>query len=353
MKKILLSVFLAAALGASEYNYEVSAMGGQASSNNAQELKDHNVYGAEIQFNDFGTALKPELSILYSNADYNGKNDDTNIFRTSLNGVYEFQKSNLITPFVKMGVGYETMSNHQFDNHNSAFGDAGAGVKISLAEQIALKLEVIDMLKFNNFNWDNNLLLMAGLNFAFGEKEQPLAPIATTPVVAPVVAQAAPKPEAKPVIPVIAAAPIAITPIDSDKDGVFDSQDKCPNTPTGFKVDAEGCPVKATLHLHFASDSNQIDSTGRSEINGYSQFLKENPAYKVTVIGYTDSTASEEHNQKLSQRRAEAVKKTFIEQGVAEDRLTSMGEGEKFPIATNMTKEGRLENRRIEIELCK
>ena len=351
MKKILLSAFLAAALGASEYNYEVSAMGGEASSNNSQELQDHGVYGVEMQFNNLGTVLKPELSVLYSNADYNGGRGDTNIFRTALNGVYEFEKSNIITPFVKLGAGYETMSNHQYDNHNSLFGDVGAGVKIALVEQLSLKLEVIDMLKFNNFNWDNNLLLMAGLNFAFGEKVQPAAPVAAPVVVAPEAPKPEPKPE--PAVIAVAPAPVIAAPIDSDKDGVFDPQDKCPNTPTSFKVDADGCPVKATLHLHFVSDSSLIDSTGRSEINGYAQFLKENPVYKVTVIGYTDSTASEEHNQKLSQRRAEAVKKTLIEQGVAADRLTSIGEGEKAPIATNATKEGRLENRRIEIELCK
>lgn len=351
MKKILLSAFLAAALGASEYNYEVSAMGGEASSNNRQELQDHSVYGGEIQFNNFGTALKPELSILYSNADYNNNRGDTNIFRTALNGVYEFQKSNLITPFVKMGLGYETMGNHQYDNHNSTFVDAGAGVKIALIEQISLKLEAIDMVKFNDFNWDNNILLMAGLNFAFGEKVQPVAPIVAAP--APVaVAPLAPEPKPVVIAPAIIAAPVIAAPIDSDKDGVFDPQDKCPNTPIGFKVDSEGCPVKATLHLHFATDSSQIDSTGRSEINGYAQFLKENPAYKVTVIGYTDSTGSDDHNQKLSERRAGMVKSTLISQGVAADRLSAVGEGEKLPVATNDTKEGRLENRRIELELC-
>ena len=348
MKKILLSTLLASTmLGAADYKYEISAMGGEASSNNRQELKDHNVYGAELQFNNLGTFLKPELSVLFSNADYlNGS--DTNIIRSALNGVYEFPQSNLITPFLKMGVGYETMSDHQYNNHNGMFGDVGAGVKIALIEQLALKLEAVDMVKFNDFKWDNNILLLAGLNYAFGEKAQPAAPVAAVATAPVVPAAPEPKVEPKPAPAVVVAAPV-----DSDQDGVFDPEDKCPNTPAGFKVDKEGCPVKATLHLHFASDSSQIDSTGKSEINGYAQFLKDNPIYKVSIVGYTDSTASEEHNQKLSERRADSVKKTLIEQGVSADRLTSMGEGEKFPIASNTTKEGRLENRRIEIELCK
>lgn len=351
MKKILLSAFLASALGASDYNYEISGMVGEADSNNRQQLNDQTVYGAEMQFNNLGTFLKPELSVLYGNADYQNGVGDTDIFRTALNGVYEFPQSNIITPFVKAGVGYETMSDHRYDNHNGMFGDVGAGVKIALAKQVALKLEAIDMVKFNDFTWDNNILLLAGLNFAFGEKTQPAAPVVAAPVV--IAAAPEPKPEPAPVaVAPVVAAPVAAAPIDSDKDGVFDPQDKCPDTPTCFKVDAQGCPVKATLHLHFATDSSQIDPTGRSEVHGYAQFLKENPAYKVTIIGYTDSTGSDTHNQKLSERRAEAVKTTLISQGVAADRLSSLGEGEKSPVATNKTKEGRLENRRIELELC-
>lgn len=349
MKKILLSAFLAAALGASEYNYEVSAMGGEASSNSAQELKDHDVYGAEIQFNDFGTVLKPELSIYYSNADYNGGKGDTNIFRTALNGVYEFEKSNMITPFIKVGAGYETMSYHQYDNHNSAFADAGAGVKIALLDQLAIKLEVIDMLKFNNFNWDNNLLLMAGLNFAFGEKVQPAAPVVTPEAVAVPVAQEEPKPKLTPVI----AAPAVTCPIDSDKDGVFDPQDKCQDTPAGFKVDGDGCPLTATLNINFATDSNSVDEAGTDKISEFAAFMKESPAYQASIIGHTDATGSTAYNQKLSEKRAAIIKDILVKEGVEANRLSTSGKGEMCPVSSNKTPQGRTENRRIEVELSR
>jgi len=320
-------------------------MAGEASSNNRQELRDQTVYGAELQFNNLDTFLKPELSVLFSNADYiNGS--DTNIVRSALNGVYEFPQSNIITPFVKIGAGYETMSNHQYDNHNGMFGDVGAGVKIALIDQIALKLEAIDMVKFNNFNLDNNILLLAGLNFAFGEKAQPAVPAAAP---AP-----EPKPEPAPAaVAPAAVAPVVAAPVDSDKDGVFDPQDKCPNTPVGFKVDQDGCPTKLTLHLHFASDSDVVDSTGAAEVNAFADFLKGSPLYKATIVGHTDSTASDAYNQKLSEKRAKKVKAMLIEQGIAESRLKAEGAGEKMPIATNTTKEGRAENRRIEADLCK
>lgn len=349
MKKIVLSTLLASAvLSATSYNYEISGMAGEASSNNRQELRDQTVYGAELQFNNLDTFLKPELSVLFSNADYiNGS--DTNIFRSALNGVYEFPQSNIITPFVKIGAGYETMSNHQYDNHNGMFGDVGAGVKIALIDQIALKLEAIDMVKFNNFNLDNNILLLAGLNFAFGEKAQP-AVAAVAPEPKPEPAPAAVVPAA--VVPA-AVAPVVAAPVDSDKDGVFDPQDKCQNTPVGFKVDQDGCPTKLTLHLHFASDSDVVDSTGTAEVNAFADFLKGSPLYKATIVGHTDSTASDAYNQKLSEKRAKKVKAMLIEQGIAESRLKAEGAGEKMPIATNTTKEGRAENRRIEADLCK
>ncbi|MDD4883111.1 OmpA family protein [Sulfuricurvum sp.] len=348
MKKIAFSALLAATLlGASEYNFEISPMAGYAFPS-GQHLDDHGVYGAEFQYNGVESDIKPELSVLYSNADYDNSNLDTDIFRMALNGVYNLTPSNGVTPFVKAGLGYETMSEHAFDNHNSAFADAGAGLKIALAEQVALKLEAIDMVKFNNYSWDNNLLIMAGLSFAFGEKAQPAAPVAAAPepkhepVAAP-----APKPA-----PIPAPKPVVAAPIDSDKDGVFDPQDKCPNTPAGFKVDVDGCPLKATLHLNFSTDSAKVDAEGTAKVNEFAAFLKESPAYKANIVGHTDSTGSDKHNQKLSEKRAEKVKAMLVEDGVAAERLTSEGMGEKMPVATNKTKAGRAENRRIEVELC-
>jgi len=349
MKKLAFSALLAASLlGASEYNYEISPMVGYAFPNSGQNLKDHGVYGAELQFNDVESAIKPELSVLYSDAKYEQGFGNTDIFRSALNGVYNLTPSNNITPFVKAGLGYETMSKTHLDNHDSAFADVGAGVKVALAEQVALKLEAIDMVKFNNFNLDNNLLIMAGLSFAFGEKAQPAAPVVEAAPVAEPAVEPAPAPVAAP-----APKPVVAAPVDSDGDGVFDPQDKCPNTPKGFKVDTDGCPLKATLQLNFSTDSTKVDAEGTAKVNAFAEFLKESPAYKANIVGHTDSTASDAYNQKLSEKRAEKVKSMLIEDGVAAERLTSEGMGEKMPVATNKTKEGRAANRRIEVELCK
>lgn len=350
MKKIILSALLASAvLSASDYKYEVSPMVGYAYPSDGQQLRDHAVYGAEMQFDDLGTALKPELSLLYSDADYKDNQGETDIFRVALNGVYDFSKTSIFTPFVKAGIGYETLSDAKFNNPDSVFADAGAGVKVGLTQQLSLKLEAIKMLKFNDFNWDNNLLVMAGLNFAFGEKAQAVAPVPVAPA-AVVSAKPAPKPAPT---PVIAAPAEKVCPVnvDSDKDGVFDPQDKCPNTPAGFKVDADGCPLKATLRLNFITDGYTVDAAGIARVKDFAAFLQESPAYKANIVGHTDNTASDKYNQKLSEKRAEKIKTMLIDQGIAADRLTASGKGEIMPIASNKTKQGRAENRRIEVEL--
>ena len=67
------------------------------------------------------------------------------------------------------------------------------------------------------------------------------------------------------------------------------------------------------------------------------------------MIGHTDNTGSAEYNQDLSARRATAVAGVLLEQGVAPSRVRSFGRGEDEPVATNLTPEGRQQNRRVEI----
>jgi outer membrane protein OmpA-like peptidoglycan-associated protein len=76
--------------------------------------------------------------------------------------------------------------------------------------------------------------------------------------------------------------------------------------------------------------------------------LVANPDVQVEISGHTDSVGSDEYNQALSLRRAQAVRNWLVQRGVRSDRLMTVGKGEKEPIADNNTADGRTENRRIE-----
>ena len=77
--------------------------------------------------------------------------------------------------------------------------------------------------------------------------------------------------------------------------------------------------------------------------------LRGQPDVSYQIVGFTDSTGSDAYNQGLSERRAAAVRDYLVAHGVAVAQLTSLGRGETNPIASNATKSGRAENRRVEI----
>ena len=71
----------------------------------------------------------------------------------------------------------------------------------------------------------------------------------------------------------------------------------------------------------------------------------------IIAVGHTDSVGSDAYNQKLSIRRAEAVKAFLVSQGIEKNRVYTEGKGEKSPVADNKTREGRAKNRRVEVEV--
>jgi OOP family OmpA-OmpF porin len=72
---------------------------------------------------------------------------------------------------------------------------------------------------------------------------------------------------------------------------------------------------------------------------------------QVRVEGHTDSIGTQRYNQKLSERRADAVKAYLVQQGLSPAVIVTESFGEDKPIATNKTREGRAQNRRVEVEL--
>jgi outer membrane protein OmpA-like peptidoglycan-associated protein len=142
--------------------------------------------------------------------------------------------------------------------------------------------------------------------------------------------------------------------IDSDGDGVVDSLDACPNTPKGDKVDAKGCTPGNSIVLkgvHFESDSAQLRPESQEILNTTADVLKRYPHVDIEVAGHTDSTHTQEYNQKLSEERARAVCDYFIQKGIEAQRLRARGFGESKPVSGNRTATGRAENRRVELRI--
>lgn len=102
------------------------------------------------------------------------------------------------------------------------------------------------------------------------------------------------------------------------------------------------------LDIHFDHDKSNVKPVYAGELTKAANFLAQYPAMNAIIEGHTDSTGDDNYNQRLSQRRAEEVKKLLInEHGVDRARLSAVGYGESRPVATNNTKEGRYQNRRV------
>ncbi|MDN3520954.1 OmpA family protein [Halomonas ramblicola] len=108
-------------------------------------------------------------------------------------------------------------------------------------------------------------------------------------------------------------------------------------------------PVTLQSDVTFAFDSAELRPGAEGELNSVADTLNNNPEVRVTIAGHTDSVGSNEYNLELSQDRADSVASYLQSQGVAANRMRTVGYGEERPVATNDTDAGRAQNRRVEI----
>ncbi len=101
----------------------------------------------------------------------------------------------------------------------------------------------------------------------------------------------------------------------------------------------------------FDFDKNTVKPEGKAKLDEVVTGLQNMDVEAVIAVGHTDSTGPEAYNQKLSERRAEAVKAYLVSKGVDPQKVYTEGKGESQPIASNQTKEGRAKNRRVELEI--
>jgi outer membrane protein OmpA-like peptidoglycan-associated protein len=145
---------------------------------------------------------------------------------------------------------------------------------------------------------------------------------------------------------------------DSDGDGLNDKDDKCPQQ-KGLPFN-NGCPeIKkeiiekvnyAARNIFFDYGSDILSTKSYIPLNEVVEILKKNPDLNLHIEGHTDNTGKASFNLTLSERRAMAVKKYLLTQGIEDKRLKSAGYGQEKPIADNNTAEGKAQNRRVELK---
>jgi OOP family OmpA-OmpF porin len=286
-----------------------------------------NNFSLDIEYDEFQGTFRD-----YDTAVPGATYDQWGLSQWGVMGRYYFTDA-AVRPYLAGGMGYLKHRNVTSEDSNLS-GSVGAGLEGKIAKHVSTRAQVL-------YRWDNDhsstpsgtfgdWIYSIGLSFNFGGKEPPPPP----PPAAP------PPPPPPPPNP------------DLDGDGVPNERDKCPNTRPGAVVDLDGCEVEAVIELegvYFDFDKATIKPEGKAVLNEAAALLKKHERVVVEVAGHTDSVGSEAYNQGLSERRANSVKDYLTSQGVTATRLSARGYGEAQPVASNDTKEGRAENRRVEL----
>lgn len=241
-----------------------------------------------------------------------------------LDGLYHFDRSGHWTPYVAAGVGEVNFDTVGGGEDSDTVFNVGGGVKYAITKAASLRADVRGIYGLDNDDVDT--LASVGLTYVFGNSSSPAA------------APAEPAP----------------APMDSDGDGVTDDMDKCPGTAATLAVDSDGCPrmtvdsVSIDLEVLFDNNKSDVKAAFIPAIQKVADFMYTYPKSTAVIEGHTDANGEADYNQKLSQRRADAVRDVLVKQmDVDAARVKAKGFGEAQPRANNDTPAGRQQNRRV------
>lgn len=269
-----------------------------------------------------------------------------NAVNTQLGGdlLYAFGDRLSFTPFVLggLGVAYNNVRPNK-DDGASVYGNLGLGFVTGPLDDSGIRLRAEARYVYDNY--EVSALNERGMNdFRVGIGfEFPLGAVhmrETTKVV-----------KVKVPVKVYESNP------DSDKDGVVDGADKCPNSLKDAKVDGDGCVIAQSVvvlrGVNFAFNSDKLGVDAGGILDAAVKAFNGQPDLSAVIAGYTDSVGGAAYNQRLSERRANSVRDYLIRHGVAAQRLSIRGYGETHPVASNASAAGRAQNRRVEFKLSR
>jgi len=284
-----------------------------ATSDPSSALDNGNGFGLELGYRWLPST---EFRLSYSQFDLNTENSGFNVSdgaSTSVDMLYFPTEKNF---YVLAGVNNLDIVNSQTS------GNLGAGYRHYLNERSAIYFESKANYQFSD-RFDD-LTAQVGFVYFFGD------------VTKPVVTNKEPQPQ------------------DADKDGVYDQNDSCPNSPMIDKVDHRGCTVFITdelsiqLLVNFDNNKSDVKSQYTNEINAMAEFLRANPEASITIEGHASSPGSNEYNKALSQERANAIVNMLINSySIEQSRLKAVGFGEEKLLNLTNTAAAHTENRRI------
>ncbi|WP_372762072.1 OmpA family protein [Pseudoalteromonas sp.] len=291
------------------------------------EVNESASWGAEVgyRFSDYWSArleyADMDFNAFLANPFPNGNRNDVEGERYGIDALYHFDGG----PFYGL-FGVKEMK-VATDN---TFLNAGLGYQHFLTDGLFVNAETSVYQGLDRGYTDVNAKL--GINYLFNQSSAPVVPVKPAP------------------------APVVV-PVDSDNDGVVDAKDKCPNTPMVDAVDANGCTlyedrkVTTSLLVTFPHDSAVVKQQYFDNVAAVAKFLKEHKGTTVVLEGHASAIGDARYNKILSKKRADDVAQELIKDGIAKDRITTVGYGEERLKNPANTKAAHAENRRVEAHI--
>lgn len=321
----------------------------------------YHMFGSELRIKD-GAALviggeyviSPkfgvEVSYLYGNSDIDGSSGDVDNSQYTFDGLYYPPEMGNWQPFLNAGIGHGTFDSGSANTKETQL-NLGLGSRYHFNEKWSARLQAKVINSLDDERWDS--LVTAGVSYAFGDNSQAAVVLLDG--------------DEDAILDEYDQCPDTLSGVyvddkgcalDRDGDGIPDYLDQCPDSPSLENLDENGCAVvimqlqSIKLEVYFANNSAEIPESAKLEIKAIADLMTQFTNANVVIEGHSDSSGKASYNKVLSQRRADAVRDILMsDYGIGAARVSSVGYGQEYPIASNSTKEGRLENRRVMAEI--